>query len=402
MNGWVRFAGILLATLLLTGCAKWHEMFDKDDASTVQTDTPSPGAFVEVQTKEPIGLKKIWDVSLASAADEHMQHPRQVVVSGSDVFLGTFQGDILRLDRENGRVLWKKNGGDSVVGGVAVGASRVFAGTRSGEMLALSREDGSELWRASVSTSVASAPVVAGDTVIFLTLDNRTYALNSVDGTRLWVHSTTPEALVVMGAATPTVAGDNVYVGYATGEVFALSLKEGTPVWMENLSVLGGRSELDLLQDVDAGIVVPESSGLTLSRLPLAFSVNHRGRAVAMHLRTGAKIWEQSISAIRRPLLVYGRLLLSDMEGNVVALSSEDGLGLWRTRLTEGLLTAPVAMGEKILVADDRGNLFSLDAASGRVLGMDPLGDAILADPVVADNSLFLWTNEGDFLRYDF
>lgn len=398
MNTWVGFARLILVALLLTGCAKLDKMFASDNTSTVKGGSK---AFIEVMSSEPVGLQRIWKKSVAGSADEHMQHPLLVVVAEKDVFLGTFQGNVVRLDRESGKVLWETDAGDTVVGGVAVDAQSVFAGTRNGEMVAFSREDGHELWRVTVSTSVASAPVVAGNKVLFITLDNRTYALNSSDGKRLWVHSTAPEALVVMGAATPTVDGRKVYVGYASGEVFALSLEEGTPIWTENLSVVGGRSELDLLQDVDASIVVPKGKRVSKSDLNKVFAVNHRGRVAALYSRTGAQIWEQSISAIRRPLLVYGRIFISDMDGNLAALSSEDGLELWRTRLTDGLLTAPEIIGEKIVVADSLGRFFSLDAASGRVLGLDRLADTLLAAPVVDGNSLFLWTNEGNLLRYD-
>lgn len=394
---------IVLATVLLAGCAKWNGMVDyfKDDAVAVES-LSEAGGPVEPQTTEPIAIKEVWDSSIAGSPDEHRQHPGGIVVTETDLYVGSYQGDVIRVNREDGDVVWQSSAGDSVVGGVAVDETRVFAGTRNGEMLAFAREDGEELWRVSVSTSVASAPLVAGDTVLFVTLDNRTYALDSKDGTRLWVHSTTPEALVVMGASPPTVNRNMVYVGYATGEVFALSLAEGTPKWKEDLSVLGGRGELDMLQDVDAGIVVPTDTRLSASALNKLFTVNHRGRAVALYAPSGTKLWEQSISAIRRPLLVKQRLFLADMEGNVVALGTDDGIGLWRTHLSSGLLTAPVRMGENIVVADSQGKLFALDMISGRLLGVESLDQAQLADPVVMDNSLFLWGKKGDLIRYDF
>lgn len=382
MKIWGRCLGLLLVLPLLSGCALWDKL--------PHTDTIEP--------VEPIGLKRIWEKSVARSPEEHSQHPRQVVISGEVVFLATFQGRVVCLNRDDGHIRWESVAGETVVGGVAVDEKRVFAGNRNGEMVAFSREDGHELWRASVSTSVASAPVVAKGKVIFLTLDNRTYALNAQDGKRLWMHDTPAENLVVMGAATPTVEGDRVYVGYSSGKIFALSLEKGMPLWMENLSVMGGRSELEMLQDVDASVVVSDSEAPGLAKL---YAVNHQGRAVAIFPRNGTRIWEQPLSAIRRPLLFSRRLFFSDMEGNLIALSAEDGLSLWKTHVTEGLLTAPVFWDGKIIVADNIGQIFALDATSGRILGRDPLDGAVLADPVVVGNSLFLWTNEGDLLRYD-
>jgi outer membrane protein assembly factor BamB len=160
-------------------------------------------------------------------------------------------------------------------------------------------------------------------------------------------------------------------------------------LWAENLSITGGRSELDLLQGVAAGIVLSEEGDNPISGIKKLFAVNHQGRAVALLPRNGARVWERRLSAIRRPWLLGKQLFFSEMEGHVVALS-------------DGLLTAPVAMAGKVVVADNRGRLISLDSNTGRVLGMDKLGEAVLADPVLVDNSLFLWTNEGNVLRYDF
>lgn len=399
MNSRVRLFGLLFSLVWLAGCTGLLETFDLGDADVVQVGDAEERALAQLQSVDPIGLHKVWKTSVARSPGEHMQHPGHMVVSGKDVFLGTFQGDVVRLNREDGRVLWESGAGGPVAGGVAVDGQRVFAGTREGEMLAFSQKDGHELWRVRVSTSVASAPVVAGDRLLFLTLDNRTHALNTEDGKRLWVHTTPPESLVLMGAAMPTVQDDRVYVGYASGEVFALSLEKGTSVWQEDLSVLGGRSELELLQDVDAAIVALRGAGAGVKKL---FAVNHQGRVVALYPRSGAREWEQPFSSIRRPLVLHNRLFLSDMDGSLVAVSVEDGLRVWRTRLTKGLLTAPVAMGDRILVADTSGQLFVLDAGTGQVLGLDRLDETVWADPVVVDNSLFLWTHDGDLLRYDF
>ncbi|MEO5364100.1 MAG: PQQ-binding-like beta-propeller repeat protein, partial [Magnetococcus sp. DMHC-8] len=357
--------------------------------------------FVEPQTRESTGRTRIWRESVAGSPGRYRQHPGQMVVTEDEIYVGTFQGRVVRLNRERGRVIWAATVGERVTGGVAVDGQRVFAGTKSGEMVALSRETGKEWWRTAVSAPVSSGPATDREKVLFITLDNRTYALNSEDGRRLWVHTTPPETLVVMGAATPTLDGPVAYVGYSSGDVFALSLDNGAPLWVDNLSVTGGRSELDLLQGVKASVVVGEGDNPAAGVKKL-FVVNHQGRAVALLSRNGARVWERKMSAIRRPWLANRQLFYADMEGYVVSLSAEDGVELWRTRVSDGLLTAPVVRGGKVLVADDRGRLVALDVTSGRVLGMDRLGEPVLADPVLVDSSLFLWTNEGNLLRYDF
>ncbi len=409
MNHWMRTVWALLFLLSVSGCSSWSNPFQgtsKEASKEAPKEAPKVVeevvTFIEPQTKESTGLTRVWRERVSRWPGQYWQHPRQVVVTDTDVFVGTFHGRVARLARESGELVWEAAAGDRVTGGVAVDGQRVFAGTRSGEMVAFDRESGTVLWRSEVSAPVVSAPVVGGGKVLFLTLDNRTYALNAADGKRLWMHSTPPEALVVMGAATPTLDGPVVYVGYSSGDLFALSVENGIPLWVDNLSVSGGRSELDLLQGVGAGVVVSRESDAPVVGVKKVFAVNHQGRAVALAPRNGGRIWEHKMSSIQRPCLLGNHLVFSDMDGNVVALSAGEGAELWRTRVSDGLLTAPVAMGSKVLVADNRGRLITLDGGTGQVLGMDRLSDAILADPVVVDHSVFLWTNEGNFLRYDF
>ncbi|MBF0461178.1 MAG: outer membrane protein assembly factor BamB [Magnetococcales bacterium] len=406
MKHQIKIAGVLLASVLLSGCFSWSNPFSNPfssaskEPSKADKGTAEVVGFVEPQTKEPTGLTRIWKESVASSPSKHHQHPDQIVVAEADIFVGTFQGRVVRLNRENGRVLWEVEAGDHVTGGVAVEGSRVFAGTKSGEMVALARDTGKELWRSELSAPVVSAPEAGNGKVLFLTLDSRTYALNSEDGKRLWTHSTPPETLVIMGGATPTIDGRVAYVGYSSGDVFALSLENGVPLWVANLSVSGGgRSELDRLQDVSARVVTSREGDASATKR--VYAVNHQGRAVALQPRDGSKIWEHKLSAIRRPWLAGSQLFFSDMDGYVVALDAGNGLEMWRTRVSDGLLTAPVVVGSKVLVADNRGRLMTLEETTGRVVGMDR-GDAILADPVVVDKSVFLWTNEGNLLRYDF
>lgn len=402
MNHRFNTAALPLIALFLTGCSLWNPSLSPSDGAGNHTESLTETSLAELQAQGPIGLRAVWKTSVARSADTHQQHPGQIVVTDDALFVGSFQGHVVRLDRATGQILWESDAGEGVVGGVAVNRDRVFAGTRNGEMVAFAMADGLELWRASLSTAIASAPIVSGDTVLFVSLNNQTHALNSTTGQRLWSHATAPNALVVMGAPPPTVDAYKAYVGYASGEVFALSLKTGVPFWKQSLATMGGRTELDLLQDVDAGIVLPHATNSAPEDADKLFTVNHRGRAVALHALTGATLWETPLSAIRRPWLAHRRLIFADMDGYLVALNTQDGMSIWRTRLTTGLLTAPIALEEKLLVADDQGQLFALDTASGTVLGVDQVGETFLADPVVVGNSLFLWSNEGNLLRYDF
>lgn len=382
------FMASLAATLLLlAGCSSVTSLWEE----VKSTGEERFKGYVEPKPGRSVSLKRTWKSSVTSSTPKYLHHPGVVAVSGGDVFVASQQGDVARVSRTNGDVLWKKDLDTTLGGGVAVSDSLVFVGTLDGEMVALSRSDGSVAWRQGVGAAVASAAAVARDRVVFQTLDNRTHALDLASGRRLWQHATLPETMSLMGAGTPTIAGEFVLVGYSSGELFALNLGDGRKVWSDNLTVLGGRTELELVQDVDAPIVVVGNR---------IYTVSHQGNLVVYAGVNGTRQWERTMSSIRRPLVASGRVFVSDMEGWVYAFDDKSGAPVWRTRVSDGLLTNPLLLNGQILVADHEGRFASLDPNSGQVEGFDHLKENIFSEAVAADGSLFLWTDSGNLWRF--
>lgn len=371
--------GLCLAALLtLSACSSTDEKVE---------------AYVEPDPGQSIGLEKEWSRSIGGGADEYFQHPGVIALAGNEAYVGTYGGKVARVSLNGGRTAWDVDLDTEVSGGVELGPERVFVGTAGGEMVALSRADGEQLWRVRVSTKVASAPRYAEGRIFFTTLDNRTFALDAKSGERLWVHQSVPEPLVMMGAAQPTVKDGVVYIGYSSGEVFALGVQDGATRWSVNLMVLGGRSEVDRLQDVDADLIIGDRR---------IFAVNHQGSIAAIDKESGRRLWRRKFSGIRTPLLKNGRLYVSHVDGSLAAVSEEGGAVLWSSVLSDGVLTAPAMVGGKLMVADDKGRLFAVEPRRGEVVGLDRLSDPVYGAPrSLAGNGLLLWTNDGNLIHYN-
>ncbi|MBF0142967.1 MAG: PQQ-binding-like beta-propeller repeat protein [Magnetococcales bacterium] len=390
--------GLVLAAALgvvVGGCAPSGWFGDSPGKGKVETVAeyrePKPAAVRD----GGLLLEKRWSRSVASEADEHFSHPGHSVLEGKDLFVATSQGEVVRVDARDGGVHWRVDTEGGISGGVALAAGRLFVGNREGVLLALDRESGKPLWKRNVGSSVSSAPAVAGERLVVVTLDGHVHAFRTTDGEPLWVHESPFEPQVVMGSATPVMDKGLVYVGLASGEVTALSQQDGRPKWSHNLSQSRRGGEIEMLRDVDADVVLMPVSA---PGLRMAYAVSFQGNMVALHAESGDLLWERAVSAIRRPLILNNQLIVPDLEGNLVALSADDGVVLWKTRLSDGLLTAPVEYRGKIGVADGGGRLFVVEPASGRVLGMERLGEAILADPMVAHEGIYLWSNEGNVI----
>ncbi|MBF0285885.1 MAG: outer membrane protein assembly factor BamB [Magnetococcales bacterium] len=382
-------AALLLLSVSLTplgGCGWFGGPSEADQVAS------AVDPFHEPQPGTATGLNRAWKSNVASEPSHRMEHPGVIAVDKGDVYVASHQGAVTRIDRQTGSRAWNVEIGRGIEGGVAVDGELVFAGTTDGQLVALKKEDGSVAWRAPLTTVATSAPAAAAGRVIVVSLDNRAHCFDARTGKRLWSHAATPEALVLMGAGAPTVVGSAVLVGYSTGEVFALALEDGRRLWSDNLTTLSAsRSELDMLQDVDARIVVDGKR---------AYAVNHQGRLTAFNVN-GGRIWERPLSALRTPLILGDRIIAADTEGNLQAVSAADGTPLWKVRLTSGLLAAPVEWNGKIVAADDEGRLYTVSPRDGKVVGLDKIKETVFADPIVADKALYLWTNEGNLHRYD-
>ncbi|MBF0124482.1 MAG: PQQ-binding-like beta-propeller repeat protein [Magnetococcales bacterium] len=388
----VLLAPVLSVSVLLTGCSTVDSWF-KDSDRILSSSERRVSQFAEPNPGQSVGVRELWSRSVAGSPDKYLFHPSTIAVESTEVFVGTFQGQVVAVRRQDGDVLWRADVDSSpVAGGVAVSGASVYTATVKGAVVALSRHRGDELWRAQLPTSAASAPVVADGKVILTTIDNRTYALDSADGHTVWSHVGAPSDLSIMGAATPVVASGVVLLGYSSGEIAVLGVGKGNRVWGSNLTVVGGRSELDLLQDVDASLVVSPTGAV--------IAANHQGRLVALDPRDGHFLWERPMSVLRRPLVMGDRLFVADVDGNLVCLQLAGGSVLWRTPISDGLATAPVWLSDRIVVADNKNRLLAIDPATGGVIGKDRLSDAVYADPVVEGGELFLWTYNGTLLKF--
>nr|CRH07459.1 conserved protein of unknown function. Containing Pyrrolo-quinoline quinone (PQQ) enzyme repeat domain [Candidatus Magnetococcus massalia] len=379
---------LIALALSLGGCST----LDKT-ASFFYDDEPAEKSRKERLYEEPkpgqgTGLQEVWQRSVSGDPDKYMFHPKLLAFDANHIYVGSFDGEITRLDKKRGGTLWQEPLGGPIRGGVAVDGQAVYAGTANGELVALNLQDGSELWRASLSSAAASAPLAVDNMVIIVTLDNRTYAFNATTGSRVWTHASVPEMLTIQGASTPTVMQDSVVVGYSSGEVLALARKSGKIRWRENLTRISrSRGELDRLQDVDADPVV---SGKAL------YAVNHKGQLLALLQENGNRVWKYNTSAIRTPLIYKEtRMVIVDLDGFAKGLNAMEGTLAWKTMLSDGLLTSPILYKGRVYLGDDTGRLFSLDPLSGKVVGLDRIDDPILSLTVI-DDQLAIWTNEGD------
>jgi len=363
---------LLLPLLALAACDK-------------EKDVDPPAELVKLEPK--IGVDKVWSTGVGGGT-KALRLGLRPVVEGERVYVAGHEGDIVALDKKNGRVQWRVESELPLSGGPGVGADRVVVGSNEGDVLALSAVDGKELWRVDVNGEVLSAPAVGQRVAVVRTVDGRLRGLSLHDGSELWVVEQQVPRLSLRGTAAPEIAGDLVLCGFDNGKVLAVGLNTGDIAWETAVAPSRGKTELERLVDIDSRVRVIGND---------VFVVGFQGRAAMLALESGQIWWAHDESSDRGLAVGEEAIVVSAASGDVKALRRRDGSPLWQQpALHRRGLTGPALDGNTIVVGDFQGYLHWLDAATGEILARESTdGDRITNAPVVADGVVYVLTDSG-------
>jgi outer membrane protein assembly factor BamB len=142
------------------------------------------------------------------------------VVVSSDIIIASKNGELARLDSDDGEWRWKdRRTNGQVVAGLAADGRAVYIPALDQRLYAFSVDRGAELWQAQLQGRLDQTPSLGGNVVLCPASGQGLFALDRQNGDRRWF------AQGVTSVAT--VSGDHVWVGDAQGNVKSLSLASG-------------------------------------------------------------------------------------------------------------------------------------------------------------------------------
>lgn len=258
------------------------------------------------------------------------------VLGGDVLYLATFQGQVIALNRESGT----ERGGQPLFKGDPIVATPLLSPEAllvpSGNRLyALDPASGRQRWSQpfAAQNRFWSQPVLAGEQVVVGSLDHYLYAIELASGRERWRFHTEG------GIGSPPAVGDGIiFVGSFDRKLYALD-KEGKPAW------------------------------------PVPFL---------------AKGWIWS-----RPLYHQGRVYFGDLEGEFYALEARTGEERWRRSLEGAVRASPALSGESLMVATATGWVYGLARDDGKLLWRFPVsgqppGKEVTADLIVSAATVYV------------
>ncbi|MES1982124.1 MAG: outer membrane protein assembly factor BamB [Pseudomonadota bacterium] len=372
-----RFAVIAALLVVLAACSGLP-----DDIAGKKT-SKGPTKLTDFKPSAAITIR--WRQSVGDMGSNALQP----IVAGSAVYAANARGEVFRLDRATGKVVWRVSSGFIISGGVGVGDGLVLVGGTKGELAALG-EDGKLRWQTRLTSEVMSAPQVANGIVVVRTGDGRIAGLK-VDNdkvTRQWLYERATPALIVRSNAGVTISGDRVYAGFAGGRLAAINLTNGTLIWEVAVSQPKGNTELERISDVTSLPVVDNEQ---------VCAVSFQGRVACFELAQGTLLWSRDLSSDRGLALALKNLYLTDSTGVVSALDKSSGSSLWKNdKLSLRRATEPGVAGNHIAVGDYQGYLHLLSKDDGSFAArLKTDGSAIQSAPAALDDGLLVQTRDG-------
>lgn len=347
----------------------------------------------------PLGsaLNRSWASSIGAGSNRNRRLVNPPIVADGRVVAMDAAGVVTALDAETGRQLWRVRAADPeedsvpLGGGVAQADGVVFVSTGFGEIVALDADNGGLVWRAEANGPLRAPPTLAGGRLFVTTVDNQLEARSAENGELQWTHTGIVEPAGLLGGSNPAVDDSTVIAAYTSGELFALRLQNGRPLWSDNLAAIRRVGALTNLADIRGAPVLEEGRVVAISQ---------SGRMVALDLRTGERIWEQSVGGTQTPVSIGDFIFVLTNTNQLIALAGDNGLIAWVTALPSWsnpekrrgpiVYAGPVLAGGRLTIVSSVGEVLQFDATTGDEVGRLPLPSGSTIPPVVAGGTLYV------------
>jgi len=354
-------------------------------------DTSEPPAEL-TSFKQTLEVKKLWSTKVGGSA-ERLRLGLKPASDGARIYAGAHDGQAASFDAQTGKKIWAVKTRLPLAAGPGFGDGLVVFGTTDGDLVALDAETGEERWRHAVGSEVLAAPAVATNVIVLRTVDGRLRGFSTSDGSELWNVDQTLPALTLRGNTAPRVAGTVVVTGFDNGRVGAYALRTGEAQWEIAVANPTGRSELERLVDVSAGLQVVGND---------VYAVGYNGRAVGIDLNTGILLWQQDMSSYAGLGADFNNVYVTNNVDAVIALDRNGGNQVWRQealRLRD--VTAPTRYGNSLVVGDFQGYVHWLDPADGHFIARArAAGDRITAAPLVVGQNVYVQGEDGSVTAF--
>jgi outer membrane protein assembly factor BamB len=300
----------------------------------------------------------------------------------------------------------------------------VTFGSNDGALYCVKAASGQLVYRYDTGAEVSRRPVLGGssrDTLFVSNAADFLFAIDRRTGKTRWQAKRTPAlGMEIAGHAGPAYepATGLVYMAFSDGHVAAYDARDGSEKWAPvDLSAEAEQSagEAPRYLDVDTTPVLdvhPNGRVVYVS--------SYAGGVFALDATSGSRVWTSEKALGVTDLVLYREaahrpnpngpdrggpavperkvLVASSAQTGLMGLDPFTGRILWRNKLPEGGVTAPVPVAGALLVGTTRYGLFLLSPRNGKVIDGIDLGTGFGQTPAAYGGRAYVTTNAGTLL----
>ena len=346
-------------------------------------DKPKPQPLAPLTPQ--IAGRQVWSQRVEAA-----QFPLSVAVNAGVFTLAGNDGNVLALQADTGRELWRANVGGKLAAGVGSDSRFAAVVTRDGELVTL--EAGRVLWRKPLAARTTTAPLVAGERVFVLGTDRSVQAFDALDGRKLWSVQRPGDPLTLAQAGVAAAFKDTLLVGQGA-RLAGLDPSDGSVRFEVAVASPRGTNEVERLAD----LVAP------MARVGDVVCARSFQAAVGcVNAERGSLNWTKVTGGTRGVAADAEYVFGADASDRLSAWRLGNGDVAWSSdKLMHRGLSAPLVVGQAVVFGDTEGMLHFLSRDKGEaVLRLPTDGSAIVAAPVVSGLTMLVVTKAGGVFAF--
>jgi outer membrane protein assembly factor BamB len=283
-----------------------------------------------------------------------------LVFSEEFVIAATSDGSVRKMKINSGETVWKKEFSQKIMIGVGGNIENILFIAEDGYLWCLDGK-GEAIWKIFVDGEALTTPVINNDKA-YVRLAN--YGILQVDlkqGDVDWRYIHASPSLTFNGTSSLAFSDGIIYGGFGAGKLVAIHQKSGAFMWEATISQIKGVTDIERLNDV-------LSQPLINNREIYAASTS--GDLTAIDRRNVNTIWTRKISSFKNLAFDGFDIYLTHKSDSLYSLDSKNGKTNWRNAdLQYRRVTNPIITGDYVAVGDFDGYIHLLNIESGAIEG---------------------------------
>lgn len=351
-------------------------------------------------------FKEAWRTGVGEGSGEIKRIVASPVAKDGRIYVIDAAMKVSAYDAAKGKRLWERQlkaydphwDEFSVGGGLAIAGDKLIVSTGFAYVAALNLSDGNEIWQTRVDSPMSSSAAVMGDRIFLTSSNNDFYAMDANTGEVIWNDQALSESARVLSSPSPAVASEILAVGYSSGELIAYFPANGRRLWTDTLTSTGRYTPLSAINDISGRPVIQDN---------VVYASSHTGVTVAIDARSGARIWSKTFGSRQGPLVEGDYIFVVGTNSKVACFNKIDGKLAWIRDLPEFkdnnqerriVWTGPVMASGKLIIVSSEGDILALSPQNGETQNEMHVGQSIFIEPIAADGKVFVLTDQANLI----